>query len=128
MQQVTKPSHRPTQRVLLRPLPEQERILSALGIMSTRLGRALNQERITQWLKDLNDYPVGGVEFVLDCWGRNAKTLPALSDLTGLLKTWQADHGSSVATLCGKCDSGWLPADYLDRSGNRAVVRCECVK
>lgn len=133
MRKRARPSLNETQQTLLRPLEESERILCALGTMSTRLGRPLNEERIKQWMDDLANYPVEAIEWSLDTWARNGRQLPTLADLLQLLRTWQVDvsferpcecedrHGKGYGTndilwlwkrrqQSGKKD--WTSADY----------------
>jgi hypothetical protein len=60
--------------------------------MSTRLGRALSEERIQQWLEDTSSYPVDGVVWAIESWSRNSKLLPTLADLLQLLRGWYSDN------------------------------------
>lgn len=78
-----------TKQQLIRPSNEQERIDSALLLMATRLNKVLTERMIEMWHADLSVYPVDGIEWAFDSWGRNAKRLPVLSDITQLLNTWQ---------------------------------------
>ena len=43
-------------------------------------------------LDDLGSYPVEAIEYALDCWGRNAKQLPALGDLVQIVRTWHVEN------------------------------------
>lgn len=55
---------------------------------------------VEQWHLDLASYPTDGIEWALDSWGRNAKKLPALSDLTQLLATWMGGAVPKYACEC----------------------------
>jgi hypothetical protein len=92
--------------------------------MSLRLGKPLSGERMEQLLADLTPYPVPAIDWALDNWGRNAKIMPTLADLLGLLQSYMAEH--TAVEFCGNCDTGWVEAGP-DHAGNRAVKRCECV-
>jgi hypothetical protein len=116
-------SQNETQQTLLRPLEESEKILSALVKMSLRLHKPMSQEYQEQILADLGPYPVAAIDYALDAWGRNAKVLPTLADILGLLRSWAANN--VIVETCGNCDSGWI-AGYKDKGGNPAVKRCEC--
>src|ERR1035438_2014552 len=83
-----KRSQKETQGQLLRPQNELDRVLDALVKMATRIGKPFSETRMQQLSDDLNNYPVESIEWATDAWGRNAKVLPALADLIGLLRTW----------------------------------------
>lgn len=51
------------------------------------------------WHSDLSTYPTEAIEWAFDSWGRNAKRLPVLSDVTQLLATWQG--GGVPEAGCG---------------------------
>jgi hypothetical protein len=88
MRKREKPSLNGTQQVLLRPQQELDRVLAAMVAMSNRIGKPFSEARMDQLNTDLGGYPVEAIEWSLDSWGRNAKVLPALSDLLQLLRTW----------------------------------------
>lgn len=90
-----------TQGTLERPLEQCSKILNALVVMATRLGKPMSAERQDQLLHDLEPYPVQAIEWALDSWGRNAKVLPALSDLLQLLRTWHAENVAEENCECG---------------------------
>lgn len=77
-----------TNQQLIRPSQEQEKIDAALLLMATRIGRVITERMVEMWHRDLAVYPVDGIEWAFDSWGRNAKRLPVLSDITELLTTW----------------------------------------
>lgn len=85
-------SQNETQGQLLRPVIECSKILDAIAAMSLRLGRPMSAERQDQLLRDLENYPVAAIEWAIDNWGKNAKTLPVLGDLVQLLRTWHVDN------------------------------------
>jgi len=85
-----------TQTVLVRPLEESSLILNAMVKMALRLHKPMSEDFQNQLLSDLGPYPVPAIEWALDSWGRNAKVLPTLSDLLGLLRTWYSDTVSEV--------------------------------
>lgn len=93
-------SPRETQQALLRPLEESSKILAAMTAMSNRIGKPFSGERMDQLLHDLEVYPVNAVEWALDSWSRNARVLPALSDLLQLLRTWHAENVAEENCEC----------------------------
>lgn len=125
MQQVTNPLPRKTRTLPERPLAQQDQIDAALLKMSHRIGRPLSVDRINQWHEDLAPYPVEAIEWVMDSWGREKKTLPSLSELLDLIRSWSSTNATH--RYCGNCNSGWLTG-FKDRAGNDAVKRCPCMK
>jgi hypothetical protein len=113
-----------TQQTLLRPQQESSRILDLLVEMSLRLVRPMSEEWMQQFLKDTNSFPLPAVEHMISEWGASGKALPKLAETNMLLNIYMAQHAH--IELCGNCDSGWKEAG-LDKKGNRAVSRCECV-
>ena len=107
-----------------RLLEESSKILHAMVVMSNRLGRPMSGDRMDQLLADLAHYPVRGIEWALDNWGRNAKALPVLSDILKLLQAWSLEN--VIIETCGNCDSGWVRG-FKDKAGNDAVKRCSCM-
>lgn len=85
-----------------RPLNEQGRIDSALALMVTRIGHSMATERINQWHSDLKGYSIESIEWAFDSWSRNAKKLPAYSDILELLATWKTieNPGQSCPSEC----------------------------
>jgi hypothetical protein len=100
------------QQTLLRPLEESSKILAAITAMALRLGRSMSGERMEQLLNDLAPYPVAAIEWALDSWGRNAKTLPALSDLLQLLRTWFVEN-EPEGRDCSLDDTGYNSNDVM---------------
>lgn len=85
-------SPKETQGQLLRPVTECSTILDAIAVMCTRLGRPMSPERQDQLLKDLEPYRLEAIDWALDNWGRNSRTLPVIGELTPLLRTWVVDN------------------------------------
>lgn len=108
-----------------RPLKEQEQIDLALYQMALRLHRTMSAEVINQWHRDLASFPVKGIEWAMDEWGRNQSKMPAWADILKLLSEWATEN--VIIETCGKCDTGWVRG-FKDKAGNDAVKRCECMK
>lgn len=86
----------------VRPLSECSRILAGFVAMAARIGKPFSGERQDQLLRDLEPYPVQAIEWALDAWGRNARVLPALSDLLQLLRAWHADNAAEEKCECSQ--------------------------
>lgn len=89
MRRTGRRSQQETKQQLIRPENEQEKIDDALSLMATRVRGVLTERMFEMWHRDLAVYPLDAIEWALDTYGRMAKRLPALGDITELLKTWQ---------------------------------------
>jgi hypothetical protein len=102
-----------TKQAILRPSSELDRIDKALFLMATRLGKTITAERINLWHQDLSSYPVDAIEFCFDAWGRNAKVLPTLSDILGLIRTWHKDTDFTTEDEHHGQGYGWPDLKWL---------------
>lgn len=97
MRRTGRRSQQETKQQLIRPSHESEKIDAALSVMATRVRGVLTERMVEMWHRDLDVYPTDAIEWALDTYGRNAKRLPALADITELLATWQgagvSQHG-----------------------------------
>jgi len=117
-----------TKGQVVRPSSEQDRIDSALDLMCRRLNKVLTAERINLWHADLASYPVEAIEYVLDAWGRNARALPVLSDLVGMLRTWMIPtRRRRDEPGCPDCVQGWQVTNPTAKKSDWKMVPCPCL-
>jgi hypothetical protein len=118
-----------TRGQVLRPSSEQDRIDLALQKMCRRLNKVITVERINLWHEDLAPYPVEGIEYAFDCWGANAKALPVLADIVGMLQTWTIPNaGERDEPGCEKCKDGFIVTNPEKSVADWVVTPCECIR
>jgi hypothetical protein len=117
-----------TKKETQRPSSEQDRIDAALQLMCRRLNKSMTAERINLWHEDLAFYPVAGIEYVLDAWGRNARALPVLADLTGMLRTWMIPGPQKESQPgCERCEFGFIVTNPEASKADWIMTRCACI-
>jgi hypothetical protein len=77
---------------LMRPLPEQDRIDSALKTMAIRLDKVLSESVISQWHADLGSYPIAAIEYAADWCGKNLERWPKWKQFTHAIGTWMQER------------------------------------
>jgi hypothetical protein len=128
MQKQGKLSQKRTKTVIERPLKESDAICDALGKMATRLAKTISEDWIRQWLEDTSNYPVDAVLYALDSWGRNARKLPALADIIGILQSEMIpEHGTTRPAGCDSCNQGWIVVNPEAKPSDYKMKRCACL-
>lgn len=115
---------------LLRPQEELQRVLQALVTMSQRIGKPFSEERMQQFSSDLNNYPVEGIEWAMDNWGRNAKALPTLADILAMLRTWLIPSAGRKRDEpgCEQCEQGWIVTNPEAKKCDWVMTPCACLR
>jgi hypothetical protein len=83
-----------------------------------------------QFNSDLNNYPVEGIEWAMDNWGRNAKALPALADIIGMLRTWMIPGPDRTRhdPGCDQCEQGFIVMNPEAKKCDWVVTPCTCIR
>lgn len=125
----TKHSQNGTQDQPWRPQEESLRILQAMVVMATRIGKPFPEDRQRQLLADLGNYPVEAIEYAFDAWGRNAEKLPALKNLIGILNSWNIPTAKKKRDIagCSQCQQGFIVTNPEAKKCDWIVRNCDCL-